>query len=260
MRTFFLTRVLPSIVLGATALANADMVQLRVSVENLVPQNSIAFAPLRIGFCNGTYDSFDEGQPASQAIISIAEGGSGSDWFPAFAAAEPNAQLGTVVPNPPGPLLPGGNASAEFTVDTSLNRYFTFAAMVVPSNDYFIGNDNPMAYELFDVGGNLNITTINLVGGNIWNAGSELTDPAAAAFLVIGNNDLRTPENGVVGHDFADLATFDGLQTAAGYTFDSQLKADLGIYRISFEVVPEPATALLMGLVGLTVAACRRLA
>ena len=52
--------------------------------------------------------------------------------------------LGTVVGMPPGPLLPGATASTIFTVDPSINRFFTFGSMVVPSNDYFIGNDDPM--------------------------------------------------------------------------------------------------------------------
>ncbi|MGE0538254.1 MAG: spondin domain-containing protein [Pirellulales bacterium] len=242
------------------AVSLADTVQVQVTVENLAPTNSIAFAPLRIGFGNGSFDSFDTGQVATAPIISIAEGGSGSDWFPAFEAAEPDATLGTVVPNPAGPLLPGASASAEFTVDTAVNRFFTFASMVVPSNDYFIGNDSPMAYELFDAMGNLKISTITQFGSDIWDAGSETTDAANAAFLVGGTNALRTPQNGVVNFDFADLSTFNGLMTAAGYTFDSQLAADTAVYRISFAVVPEPSSLVLAlgAVVGVGLACARR--
>jgi len=131
-------------VAGLTAAAHAQPVQLRVTVQNLSPANSLSFAPLRVGFNNGTYDAFNEGQTATAPIISIAEGGSGSDWFPAFAAAQPTALLGMVVGMPPGPLLPGATASTIFTVDPSINRFFTFGSMVVPSNDLFIGNDDPM--------------------------------------------------------------------------------------------------------------------
>src|SRR5262249_47661951 len=137
----------------------AATVELRVTVENLAPQNSISFAPLRVGFNSGTFDSFNNGQAATAPIISVAEGGSGSAWFPAFQAADPTATLGTVVPNPAGPLLPGVSGSAVFSIDTSINRFFTFAAMAVPSNDYFIGNDSPTAFALFDALGNLNIST-----------------------------------------------------------------------------------------------------
>jgi hypothetical protein len=172
-------------------------------------------------------------------------------WFPAFMAAEPAATLGTVVPDPAGPLVPGAMAEAMFTVDTMVNRYFTFGSMVVPSNDYFIGNDSPMQYELFDAGGQLNIATILQRGSQIWDAGSEATDPVNAAFLQAGTNDLRTPQNGVVSFDFQDLSTFNGLTTAAGYDFNSQLSADLDVYRISFEVVPEPSSTALLAVFGL---------
>lgn len=229
----------------------AAPVQVQVTVENLAPANSIAFAPLQLGFNAGLYDSFDAGKAASDAIVSIAEGGSGGLWFPAFQAAEPNATLGTVVPNPAGPLVPGASAQAQFMVDPAMNRYFTFASMVVPSNDYFIGNDSPMQYELFDAGGQLNLASIVLTGGDLWDAGSEATDPLNAAFLQVGMNDPRTPQNGVVGFDFQDLSTFNGLTTGAGYVFNSQLSADLDVYRISFEVVPEPGSTALLALCGM---------
>ena len=237
--------------LAVSALAQASIVQLRVTAENLAPANSVAFAPLRVGFGNGTFDAFDNGSAATAPIISVAEGGSGSDWFPAFAAAEPGATLGTVVSDPAGPLLPGASTTAVFSIDTAANPFFTFASMVVPSNDYFIGNDSPTAYRLFDASGNLLINSIGQTADQIWDAGSEADDPANAAFLVGGNNDLRTPQNGVVSFDFEGLSIFNGLTTAAGYTFDSQLTSGLDVYRISFEVVPAPATASLLGLAAL---------
>ena len=149
------------------SICQAQIVQLRVTAENLAAANSIAFAPLRVGFNNGTFDSFNNGQTATAPIISIAEGGSGSDWFPAFQASQPTATLGTVAPNPAGPLLPGASASSVFTIDTSINRFFTFGSMVVPSNDHFIGNDSPTRYMLFDATGQLNIASIPQNGGEI---------------------------------------------------------------------------------------------
>jgi len=227
----------------ASVAAQAETLKLRVTVQNLAPANSVAYAPLRVGFHSGSYDAFDEGEAATAPIISVAEGGSGADWFPAFAAADPTATLGTVVPNPPGPLLPGGKARALFTIDTAANPFFTFASMVVPSNDYFIGNDDPQQYRLFDAAGALLIDRIDLRASDIWDAGSEADDPANAAFVVGGNNDLRTPQNGVVAFDFEGLSIFDGLQTAAGYIFQSQLTDATGIYRINFALasVPEPS-------------------
>lgn len=238
--------------------ADAAIVQVKVTVENLSPVNSISFAPLRFGFHNGSFDAFNNGEVAGQPIISVAEGGSGADWFPAFQMADPGAVLGSVG----GALTPGATAaSGTFRVNTALNPFFTFASMVIPSNDHFIGNDNPMRYRLFSSTGTQLISQIDQQASQIWDNGSEITDPLAAAFLAIGNNDLRTAENGVVRFDFQELLAYNGLTTAAGTVFDSNLVANTAIYRISFtsSVVPEPATwAMLIAGFGAVGTAARR--
>jgi hypothetical protein len=228
-----------SVALCASWSAHAANVQLTITVESLAPTNSVSFAPLHVGFGNGSFDSFDIGSVAGPAILSVAEGGSGSAWLPAFSAADAGAVVGTVG----GLLVPGGSASTGFNVDTTSNGYFTFASMVVPSNDFFIGNDNPMAYDLFDDQGALQINEIVLSASDIWDAGSEVFDPAAAAF--VGDNDLRTAQNSVVAFNFAELFGLNGLQTGANYSFDAQLAADTEIYRISITPSPVPLPAAL---------------
>jgi hypothetical protein len=242
----------------AAGVATAQPVQIEVTIQNLAPTNSVTFAPLRVGFHSGIFDAFNEGETATAPIISIAEGGSGSDWFPAFGAADPTATLGTVISDPAGPLLPGASATAVFTIDASINRFFTFASMVVPSNDHFIGNDSATQYQLLDANGNLLINNITQYGRDIWDAGSEVNDPANAAFLVGGTNANRIADDGVVEFDFLGLDLFNGLETAAGYTFDRQFGADDAIYSISFAVVPAPGAAGLLAACGLITARRRR--
>ena len=82
--------------LALCATAGAAQINLTVKVENLAPANSISFAPLHLGFNNGSFDAFNSGQAATSPIVSVAEGGSGSDWQPAFAAADPTATRGTI--------------------------------------------------------------------------------------------------------------------------------------------------------------------
>jgi hypothetical protein len=247
----------PTTLFALTALcsaAQAQQVMVTATVTNLTPANSISFAPLHVGFGNGSFDAFNIGQAPGDAIVSVAEGGAGVIWQSAFAAAEPGAVRGTIG----GLRLPGSSASMSFLVDSGANPYFTFAAMAVPSNDFFIGNDNPMAYRLFDPAGQLQISSITLQANEVWDAGSEVFDPMAAAF--VGNNDLRTPQQSVVALNFAEFFGFNGLGTGAGYVFDSQLSAHSDVYRISFEVsaVPEPGTYGLLSAGGLVLALVAR--
>jgi hypothetical protein len=252
--TIFSLLIATASLIGVASTSSAQTVKIRVTVENLAPANSISLAPFRFGFGTGLFDAFDNnlpafllGQPsiAEAPIVSIAEGGSGSTWFPAFQAAEPNADLNSLF-GPGGPFLPGQSSSEVFEIDSS-NRFFTFGTMVVPSNDHFLGNANPMAFEVLDISGNLLLTSITEDASRIWDAGSETENPANAAFLVGGVNDQRENENLPVTFNFADLSAFNGLTTAAGYIFDSSLLAsNTPVLRISFEAVPEPASAALL--------------
>lgn len=241
---------LTMVVLFATESARAALVDVTVTVRNLAPANSVSFTALRLGFGNGTFDAFNIGEAATAPIISVAERGTGVDWFPAFAAAEPNAVLRSVGTN----RFPGSAAqSATFRVDSMSvnNRYFTFANMVIPSNDLFLGNDNPMEYQLFDASGNLLINTITQTAGEIWDAGSELPIVANAAFIPGSTTANREEQNGVVSFSRAELSIFNGLTTNAGYVFsDADLTDSTGIYEISFSVtaVPEPSSAMLISL------------
>jgi hypothetical protein len=253
-------RALAAVSLGIAALGvQAAPVQVKVTVQSLVPANGISFAPMHVGFGNGSFDAFNLGGVATAPIISLAEGGSGSAWFPAFAAAEPGTTLGTIAG---APLQPGGMFMNTFTVDSAANRFFTFASMAVPSNDFFVGNDDPREYALFGMGGSLQLASITVKAGEIWEAGSEAFDVANAAFVVGGNNDLRTPQNGLVNFSFAELAGFNGQTTATGYVLNSQLRAEDDILRFTFAVqaVPEPGTyaLALVGVAALGFTARRR--
>jgi hypothetical protein len=239
----------------AAGSAQAETVRLTVTVQNLAPANGIAFAPLHVGFGAGSFDAFNLGAAATAPIISVAEGGAGGAWQAAFAAAEPDAVRGTIG----GLLLSGASAQMSFLVDSASQGFFTFASMVVPSNDFFIGNDDPREYALFDANGALRINQITLRANEIWDAGSEVFDPTAAAF--VGDNGLRTDQNSVVAFNFAELAAFNGLLTGAGYNFQSGLGADSEVYRISFtaQPVPEPASiAMLLAGLGVVGASLKR--
>lgn len=109
-----------------------------------------------------------------------------------------------------------------------------------------------MQYRVLDDAGNLLISEIFQTAGQIWDAGSEVSDPANGAFVMGGTNSNRTPQNGVVAFDFAELGAFNGSTTNPGYTFTSaDLAAGTNIGRISFSatIVPEPNSMGLFGLI-----------
>ncbi len=237
-------RVAAALAVTATAV-QAQSRMVTVTVTNLAPTNSVSFAPLHLGFHNGAFDAFNVGATAGPGIVSVAEGGAGGQWQADFAAADPMSTRGTIG----GALTSGQSRSQSFIVNAGMNRFFTFASMVIPSNDFFIGNDNAQQYRLFDDAGNLLINSITQTSSQIWDAGSELFSVSGAAFLVNGTNALRTPQNGVVGFNFTELMGFDGQMTAAGYVFNSGLTAGQAIYRIDFtstSVVPEPSSVILL--------------
>ncbi len=240
---FHTARLVAAATLALAASAQAQQVRVTATVTNLAPANSISFAPLHVGFHSGSFDAFNIGGVAGAGIVSVAEGGAGGQWQADFAAADPTATRGTIG----GLLTPGSTASLSFLVNAGINPFFTFAAMAVPSNDFFIGNDGPQRFRLLDAGGNLLIGSITQRANQIWDAGSEVLDPSAAAF--VGNNSLRTPQNSVVAFNFGEFAAYNGLTTGAGYVFNSQLSATSEVYRIDFAVtpVPEPGTYALFG-------------
>ncbi|MDZ7632701.1 MAG: spondin domain-containing protein [Gemmatimonadaceae bacterium] len=240
-----LVRVTAALCVMASA-AHAQSRMVTVTVTNLAAAGSISFAPTHLGFHRGAFDAFNIGAVAGPGIVSVAEGGAGGQWQADFAAADPTATRGIIG----GALTPGQSRSQSFIVNAGMNQFFSFASMVIPSNDFFVGNDDPMRYRLFDDAGNLLITSITQTSSQIWDAGSEAFSIANAAFLVNGNNDLRTPQNGVVSFNFEELMGFNGELTAADYVFTSGLTAGQNIYRIDFTsvaVVPEPSSMILLG-------------
>ena len=256
--TLYFTRLAAAAVAAFTlvATAQAQQVVVTATITNLAPANSISFAPLHVGFHNGSFDAFNLGGVAAAGIVSVAEGGAGGQWQADFAAADPSATRGTIG----GLRLPGTSASLSFVVNAGLNPFFTFASMAVPSNDFFIGNDDAQEYRLLGASGQLLISSITVRANEVWDAGSEVFDPAASAF--VGNNSLRAPQNSVVAFNFGEFAGFNGLTTGAGYVFNSQLTAASEVYRIDFAVVavPEPGTYGLLsaGLLAVAWVARRR--
>lgn len=237
----------------ATAQAPGDI---QVDVKN--EGNSDFFlTPVWFGFHNGTFDFFDAGATASSSLEAIAEDGMTGGLTADFTAAPgiPGDIQGVVTGTDmaPPPINPGETGTAFVTpANPAGYRYFSFASMVIPSNDSFIGNDNPLAYEVFDAAGNLNANsgnsfTIQVFGSQIWDSGTEVNDEMGAAFSALGGT--SSDEGGTIAlQGPTELDDFLGTDTAAGTTINDLIGPNELLATITISIVPEPASASLIGL------------
>jgi len=237
--------------------AHADVIS--VSIENTMGGDSFFFTPFWISASNGGFDSYNTGATAADfaGITQLAENGNTAPLSNAFAASAAGAAGGaqatvtaTAFEGDAPVFSPGESTTFNLDVgDSSINRYFSFASMVVPSNDLFVGNDDAFAYELFNAAGNFNgPLVIEIYGRDVNDNGSEVNSAANdAAFSA--NDGQSLPEFGVIRDFFTDIAdgayldSFIGSNTANGATIGSGFGADDLIARITINQVPAPSGA-----------------
>ncbi len=130
--------MIKNIMLGSSALmlalstSVAQAQQITVSVQNLT--HGITFTPLLISAHNDSTQLFQTGMAASSELQMMAEGGDISGLKTVLDAA--NA---TTVMDPAGGLLGPGDKSPDAAMDTGSNGYLSVVAMMLPTNDGFIG-------------------------------------------------------------------------------------------------------------------------
>ena len=234
---------------------------LKVTIENIAPENGIGFAATWFGFHDGSFDTFNAGESSSKALEFLAEDGLvGLEEIilpgvleGAAAAGLDIANLPTAVqqaialdlnlselPPPPETLAGDFNLSAagdnggtqgmvvtsirknpelfdllddpsafpqdvldsvsnpfffiqapgeteSFTVtlngDESQNRYFSFASMLFPTNDTFMGNDDSTEFEVFNEDGDFVGGEFIITSDMVWDAGTEVNDEAFDTLL-----------------------------------------------------------------------------
>lgn len=175
-----------------------------ISVESLSPDNGTLLTPLWFGFHDGTFDTYDRGRPVSPGLESLAEDGATELISQEFDLAGFGTVQGAIpgTEDTPGPIDPGETASLTVELDSSdpTSRFFSYASMVLPSNDFFIANGNERAHAIFDEEGNFIGADFIVLGSNVLDAGSEVNDeiPANTAFFGQAAPNTGVPENGVV--------------------------------------------------------------
>ena len=192
------------IVGGMTIQASA--VEVVVTITNHSKPRGIYLTPVWVGFHDGEFDLFNPGVPAAPGggLERVAEDGDLSVLRAEFAASDSGVAGGAdgIVFAPAGfpglPVFdPQETASALFEVDPAAGRYFSFVSMIIPSNDAFIGNADPMRFELFDEKGDfLGPRRIKIMGSMVYDAGTEENTEMDAAFFnqFAGNTGVTTAD------------------------------------------------------------------
>ncbi len=225
----------------------ADVLQ--ITVENLSDETGLASTPFWIAAHDGNFNLADLGSPASGfgGIELIAEEGDPSELVTRFGTE--GVGNDGVITAPDGfagaPVFEAGESvTQQFNVDESLNsQYFSFASMVIPSNDAFIGNLNPRAYRIYDDAGEfLGPQTIVVYGSQIWDAGTEVNDPAGGPAFVVGGG-TSADENGVVTQH-AGLDDFLGVDLPTGETLGRAFGANTPIARITIAQAANPSSPI----------------
>jgi hypothetical protein len=243
---------------GLCAAASAQPVDVTVIIESLAPDRGTFQTPFWVGFHGGDFDTYDGGSAASPQLERLAEDGTTDPISALFAAA---GRVDGVITSdgPEPPFAPGSTGRMQFSLDPSQNQYFSYASMVIPSNDAFVANGNPQAHRIFDAAGNFIPTSFVILGANVLDAGTELNTeiPEHTAFFGQMVPDTGDPEGGVV---HAHLGFMPG---GSGGILDDPMFSAADFTAAGYEVVrvtiiPAPGGLAIGGLGLLTLARRRR--
>ena len=243
--------------IGAVSVAQT----IEVTFENLLASDSNAFTPVFFGVHDGGFDLFDPGGTVSAGLEEVAELGSTGTLAGEFAGTGGAISSQTTGG---GPILGGQDRTVSFDLSAVGGEAFlTFATMVVPTNDLFIGNGNQTGIRVLNSDGSFaGPIVIEILGGQIWDAGTEVNNADnGAAFLSGVDGTAGEAEGGVASLFFNDdnaesyLESLVGRTTAPGFVIGETFGASDVIARIT--IVPTPGVAAI-GLVALAGAARRR--
>jgi hypothetical protein len=251
---------LATLVVGAAGSASA--MELTITVENLAPRNGTYLTPMWVGFHDGEFDIFDYGFSASSALERLAEDGNTSPLTDLFDDSGMGDIQATIV-GPDGPYAPGDYRQFQLHVDpmSSSSRYFSFASMLIPSNDAFIGNDNPMAYRIFDANGDFHPLSVFILGSMVLDVGTELNTEAPSDTAFFGQ---QVPNTGPDEHGVVHIHPGYKRPGQGGILDDPMFRnADFitpGYPIAQIRITPEPTSATLLLIGGAMLLRRRRVA
>ena len=245
-----------ALVLTCTLL-QAATVNVTVKIESLAPENGTYLTPVWVGFHDGNFDLFEVGIGASDGLQRLAEDGNTLPIGDEFLAPDDLDDLGGAVGagvvngtissgGDIPPIPPGATTELTFSLDSDAfrSRYFTFASMVIPSNDAFIGNADPTAHPVFNDAGEFIGGSFVVTGAEVYDAGTEVNDelPANTAFFGQAAADTGTDENGTVQlHSGFKPAGSGGILADSGFANADFKAGGYQVVRITLTASePEP--------------------
>ena len=214
--------------------AQEEAIPVTVEIENVAPENGVAITPVWVGFHSGSFDSYNGGLAALPGLERVAEDGNTSLLSEQFSDFDPAGGGYTYVDNSGpaaesrlvrtgdlrdmyrqdatlggAPLLPGEVASQQFLLrDDGSNDFFSYASMILPSNDFFIANGNPTAHDISTLlaeGGSISFF-IGVPNGGVNDAGTE-----KETFRFSAGNPLFPGRNLPDGQSEANQGPAEGL-------------------------------------------------
>ncbi len=216
-----------------------------VTVENLAPDGGLFATPFWIGFHDGSFDIGDRGESAADfgGLEEVAEEGDTSVLSKRFSDETDGTDTTITAPDGfEGAPVFEAEETVQFEIDVDdagENRYFSFASMIIPSNDAFIANLNSRAHRAFNRSGRfVRPFTIDLYGSNIYDAGTEVNNAqGGAAFSTEGGDSVD--ENGVIALSDG-LDDFVGTGTPVG-NLQSAFTAQTPVARITVSSADRPS-------------------
>lgn len=255
--------------LGAGALSMASMGMAQATSVDFTFNNMSGFlaTPVYTAVHRGAFDAFDNGGVASIGLEQVAElpipPQAVNLLAPTRIAVDPNSEAGFIF-GPGGPIQDGESGTLTLEVDDPLsNRYATFLAMFVPSNDTFLGNDNPFAYEIFDASGSLIEQTFEITAQSIYDAGTEINQLFGAAApgqdITLGDTENGRIQRLLDIDDGNGGDGFDALEALFGVAGAGLIQPDTVLFTVdvreSAAIAPVPLPAgmvlLLSGVAGM---------
>lgn len=176
--------------------------KIAITVENIAPENGSSLAPFWFSFHNGQFDSFNEAESASPAIEALAEDGNTESISQEFNDTGFGEVQGTLRGSLGGDFAPGQVIETEVVLDgnSAASQYFSYASMILPSNDQFIANDDAREHLIFDDNGRFLGAEFTINALEAWDSGTEINDeiPENTAFFGQTTPNTGVDENSVV--------------------------------------------------------------